>query len=171
MNDRCINHRAVRQQQATVAQITVNNLQNPTGQFMYSNKRRKLRIVVSSESDPDAAPKTDAGPWSHKGLLPSPDRCSRTSSASDEAAASPSMGKPGGRLRLLDNAARSRQSHPRHHLIHLDQEAHAAGLLTSAGVPGIREGEEDNPAVKPWRSVRFCLASTYLTHQDLHCNP
>ena len=47
-----------------------------------------------------------------RGYLPSPDTCSRTSSASDEPAASPSTDTPDDRLRPSDDAVQSRQSRP-----------------------------------------------------------
>ena len=48
MNDCRIDHRTLAQHQATVAQITVDDLKNPARQVMFFSKRRKLRIVVSS---------------------------------------------------------------------------------------------------------------------------
>ncbi len=84
----------------------------PAASSCFSSKRRKLRMVVSSGMRSSAARQTGAGSWFRTALPPSLDRCSRTSSAADAHAASPSTGRPDGHLHPSDNVARSKQSSP-----------------------------------------------------------
>src|SRR5690606_16804589 len=113
---------------------------------------------------PGSNRKTGAGWSSRTGLPPSPDRCSRTSSALDGRAASPSADTPGPAFTLgVVRFDQSNQPLPRHHLIHLDQEQFLAGLLALAGVLGVGKGHllhRDTRRIKSGYSAKLRAPSS-----------
>ncbi len=160
---RRIDHSALVQQQATVAQITKDVLQNPANQDMFSRHAAEVEDRVFIENPIQIQARELAESSFRIVILPSPDCCNRSSSASNERATSDQLIRRTTPFALwIMRLDQNNQALPGHDMIHLDQEALATGLLTLAGVLG-------NPLCK---TLYICiLARTLVRSAHIPANP